>query len=99
MVLPTWTGSSPGTRAVPGDGGSTALDMTDIPEDLDLPGAGLDHIEMDPFSIPVHADGRRVRFFRSIEADINSIAEGPPAEAQAYRPLESCSGQSRRPRG
>lgn len=61
------------------------INMTDIPEDLDLPGAGLDYIEMDPFSIAVHADGRRVRFFRSIEATIDSIAEESPAEAQAYR--------------
>lgn len=61
------------------------INMTDIPEDLDLPGAGLDYIEMDPFSIAVHADGRRVRFFRSIEATVESIAEESPAEAQAYQ--------------
>jgi len=61
------------------------INMTDIPAELDLAGAGLDYIEMDPFSVAVHADGRRVRFFRSIEATVDSIAEESPAEALAYR--------------
>ncbi len=61
------------------------INMTDIPAELDLAGAGLDYIEMDPFSIAVHEDGRRVRFYRSIEATVESIAEESPQEAQAYR--------------
>jgi len=61
------------------------INMTDIPVDLDLPGVGLDYVEMDPFSVAVHADGRRVRFFRSVEATVDSIAQESPAEAQAYR--------------
>ncbi|HVE45487.1 MAG TPA: NAD(P)/FAD-dependent oxidoreductase [Acidimicrobiales bacterium] len=61
------------------------INMTDIPSELDLAGAGLVYQEMDPFSIAIHADGRRVRFFRSIEATVDSIAEHSPAEAQAYR--------------
>ncbi|HEX3394341.1 MAG TPA: NAD(P)/FAD-dependent oxidoreductase [Acidimicrobiales bacterium] len=61
------------------------INMTDIPAELDLAGAGLDYLEMDPFSIAVHADGRRVRFFRSVEATVESIAESDPAEALAYR--------------
>ena len=61
------------------------LNMTDIPAELDLAGAGLVYQEMDPFSIAVHADGRRVRFFRSVEATVDSIAESSPAEARAYR--------------
>jgi len=61
------------------------INMTDIPADLDLAGVGLDYIEMDPFSVAIHADGRRVRFHRSIEATIDSIAETSPSEAQAYR--------------
>ncbi len=61
------------------------INMTDIPAELDLAGAGLDYLEMDPFSIAVHGDGRRVRFFRSIEATVDSIAETSPAEAEAYR--------------
>ncbi len=61
------------------------INMTAIPAELDLAGAGLDYIEMDPFSVAVHGDGRRVRFFRSIEATVESIAEHSPAEAAAYR--------------
>ncbi len=61
------------------------INMTDIPAELDLAGAGLDYIEMDPFSIAIHQDGRRVRFHRSIEATVESIAEISPAEAVAYR--------------
>jgi len=61
------------------------INMTDIPVELDLAGAGLDYLEMDPFSVAVHADGRRVRFFRSIEATVESIAESDPVEALAYR--------------
>ncbi len=60
------------------------LNMTDIPEDLDLAGAGLAYIEMDPFSVAIRADGRRVRFYRSIEATVASIAESDRDEARAY---------------
>jgi phytoene dehydrogenase-like protein len=60
------------------------INMTDIPAELDLAGAGLEYIEMDPFSIAVHEDGRRVRFHRSVEETLDSIAEVSPAEAQAY---------------
>jgi phytoene dehydrogenase-like protein len=61
------------------------INMTDIPAELDLAGAGLVYQEMDPFSIAVMADGRRVRFHRSVEATVDSIAEASPAEADAYR--------------
>jgi phytoene dehydrogenase-like protein len=61
------------------------INMTDIPAELDLAGAGLDYQEMDPFSIAVMADGRRVRFHRSVEATVASIAEVDRAEAEAYR--------------
>ncbi|HEX2701470.1 MAG TPA: NAD(P)/FAD-dependent oxidoreductase [Acidimicrobiales bacterium] len=61
------------------------INMTDIPAELDLAGAGLEYIEMDPFSVAVHGDGRRVRFYRSIDATVDSIAEESPAEALAYR--------------
>ncbi len=40
---------------------------------------------MDPFSVAVHADGRRVRFHRSIEATVASIAEEDPGEAAEYQ--------------
>ena len=61
------------------------INMTDIPDELDLAGAGLVYQPMDPFSVAVHEDGRRVRFFRSIEATVDSIAETSPAEAVSYR--------------
>jgi len=61
------------------------INMTDIPAELDLPGAGLDYLEMDPFSVAVHADGRHVRFFRSVERTVESIAEVSSREAAAYR--------------
>ncbi|MGI9033374.1 MAG: phytoene desaturase family protein [Acidimicrobiales bacterium] len=61
------------------------INMTDIPAELDLAGAGLVYQEMDPFSVAVHADGRRVRFYRSIDATVASIAEADPVEAAAYR--------------
>jgi phytoene dehydrogenase-like protein len=61
------------------------INMTDIPAELDLAGAGLTYLEMDPFSIAVREDGRRVRFFRSIDATVESIAETDRAEADAYR--------------
>jgi phytoene dehydrogenase-like protein len=63
------------------------INMTDIPAELDLAGTGLEYLEMDPFSIAVHADGRRVRFYRSIDATVESIAEESPTEAAAYRCL------------
>ena len=60
------------------------INMTAIPDELDLAGAGLVYQEMDPFSIAVRADGRRVRFFRSVEQTVASIAEIDRAEADAY---------------
>jgi phytoene dehydrogenase-like protein len=61
------------------------INMTDIPDELDLAGAGLVYQEMDPFSVAIHADGRRVRFLRSVDATVDSIAETSPSEARAYR--------------
>ncbi|MGH9156628.1 MAG: phytoene desaturase family protein [Acidimicrobiales bacterium] len=61
------------------------INMTDIPAELDLAGAGLVYQEMDPFSVAIHHDGRRVRFYRSVEATVASIAEQSPGEAAAYR--------------
>jgi phytoene dehydrogenase-like protein len=61
------------------------INMTSIPAELDLAGAGLEYQEMDPFSVAVHADGRRVRFFRSVDRTVESIAESDRAEADAYR--------------
>src|SRR5579884_4035671 len=60
------------------------LNMISIGEDLDLAGAGLDYLEMDPFAVALRADGRRVRFYRSVEATVASIAESDRQEADAY---------------
>ncbi|HEX2023250.1 MAG TPA: NAD(P)/FAD-dependent oxidoreductase [Acidimicrobiales bacterium] len=60
------------------------INMTDIPGELDLAGAGLVYQEMDPFSVALHADGRRVRFFRSVDDTVDSIAESDGGEARAY---------------
>jgi phytoene dehydrogenase-like protein len=61
------------------------INMTDIPAELELSAAGLEYVEMDPFSIAVHQDGRRVRFFRSVDATVASIAEVDRDDAAAYR--------------
>jgi phytoene dehydrogenase-like protein len=61
------------------------LNMTSIPSELGLFEAGLEYQEMDPFSVAVRADGRRVRFHRSVEATVDSIAESSVEDARAYR--------------
>jgi len=61
------------------------INLTDIPADLDLAGAGLEYQEMDPFATAVRADGRRVRFYRSVEATLDELAASDPGEARAYR--------------
>lgn len=60
------------------------INMTSIPAELELAAAGLEYLEMDPFSVAIHEDGRRVRFWRSLQQTIESIAESDPAEARAY---------------
>ncbi len=62
------------------------INMTRIPAELDLAGAGLDYIQMSPFATGIFRDGRIVRFSRSIEQTCESIAEaGTQADADAYR--------------
>ena len=60
------------------------INMTPIPAELRLAEAGLRYREMDPFSTAVFADGRRVRFHRSVDATVASIAETDRDEADAY---------------
>ncbi|MGH7721250.1 MAG: phytoene desaturase family protein [Candidatus Dormibacteria bacterium] len=81
-------GGSRTEEVIPGyrfDLHSAAHNMTSIPADLGLGDAGLDYLEMDPFSVAVHDDGRRVRFWRSVQRTVDSIAEHDSAEARAYR--------------
>jgi phytoene dehydrogenase-like protein len=63
------------------------IHMGPVPRELDLAGAGLEYREMDPFAVALFADGRRVRFHRSIERTVASIAEVDRAEADAYAAL------------
>jgi phytoene dehydrogenase-like protein len=60
------------------------INMTSIPRELELRAAGLEYREMDPFATAVFADGRRVRFHRSVRRTVASIARIDPAEARAY---------------
>lgn len=61
------------------------INMTRIPAELDLAGAGLDYIPMEPFATGIFRDGRVVRFHRDIEETVASIAEHDKADAEAYR--------------
>ncbi len=61
------------------------INMTRIPAELDLAGAGLDYLPMDPFATGIFRDGRIVRFHRDIEQTVASIAEHSRADADAYR--------------
>jgi len=61
------------------------INMTRIPAELDLAGAGLEYLPMEPFATGVFRDGRVVRFWRDIERTVASIAEHDPAGAEAYR--------------
>ncbi len=61
------------------------INMTSIPDELDLAGAGLEYIPMEPFATGFFRDGRIVRFHRDIEQTVASIAEHDKADAEAYR--------------
>jgi len=89
-ALPQAGGGSRTAETVPGyrfdlhSAAHNIINMTAIPAELELRSAGLDYQEMDPFSIAIHEDGRRVRFHRSVDATVASIAESDPHEARAY---------------
>ncbi|MBW3652709.1 MAG: NAD(P)/FAD-dependent oxidoreductase [Actinobacteria bacterium] len=61
------------------------INATPVAAELQLGDVGLEYREMDPFAVAVFADGRIVRFHRSIERTVASIAEVDPREAKAYR--------------
>lgn len=61
------------------------INMTRIPRELDLAGAGLEYLPMDPFATGMFRDGRVVRFHRDLDATVASIAEHSRADADAYR--------------
>ncbi len=63
------------------------INKTRIPAELDLAGAGLEYLPMDPFATGIFRDGRIVRFSRSIEATVPATSGRPPSR----RP--SCGGR------
>ncbi|MET9835958.1 NAD(P)/FAD-dependent oxidoreductase [Streptomyces sp. NPDC006385] len=75
---------APGFRFNTHSAAHNIINATDIVTDLGLREAGLEYREMDPFSIAVFTDGTIVRFHRSIERTVASIAEADPAEARRY---------------
>ncbi|WP_171113254.1 NAD(P)/FAD-dependent oxidoreductase [Streptomyces sp. Z423-1] len=75
---------APGFRFNTHSAAHNIINATDIVADLGLREAGLEYREMDPFSIAVFTDGTIVRFHRSIERTVASIAEADPAEARRY---------------
>lgn len=77
----------PGYRFNTHSAAHNIINMTRIPAELDLAGAGLRYTEMEPFATGIFRDGRLVRFHRSIERTVDSIAEHDRAEANAYRDL------------
>lgn len=53
-------------------------------DDLRLAEVGLRYVEMDPFSVSVGLDGSIIRFSRSVEQTVASIAEVAPEDADRY---------------
>jgi phytoene dehydrogenase-like protein len=74
----------PGYRFNTHSAAHNIINATDIIDDLKLRDAGLEYREMDPFSIAVFTDGTIVRFHRSVERTVASIAEADPREARRY---------------
>ena len=75
----------PGYRFNTHSAAHNIINMTDIPAELDLEGAGLVYREMDPFSVSVPSDGGEIiRFHRSVEQTVESIAAVSRADADAY---------------
>jgi len=74
----------PGFRFNTHSAAHNILNATDIAGELHLHEVGLRYREMDPFSVAVFSDGRIVRFHRSVEATVDSLAEVDRAEADRY---------------
>ena len=60
------------------------INATDIVQELRLGEHGLRYQEMNPFSVAVFTDGPIVRFHRSVEETVHSIAAVDRAEAERY---------------
>lgn len=89
-AAPTLGGGSRTEETIPGyhfnthSAAHNIINMTSIPYDLDLFGAGLRYVEMDPFAIGVAPGQPVLRFFRSIEATLSHLAVDDPSEAARY---------------
>jgi phytoene dehydrogenase-like protein len=75
----------PGYRFNTHSAAHNIINMTRIPAELGLAGAGLEYLPMEPFATGFFRDGRVVRFHRDLDQTVASIAEHDRAEAQAYR--------------
>ena len=60
------------------------IHATGILDELRLAEAGLTYRQMDPFSVAAFRDGTIVRFQRSVQATVDSIARVDRAEARRY---------------
>jgi len=74
----------PGFRFDTHSAAHNIINMTSIPEELDLSRAGLRYVEMDPFALGVAPGQAPLRFFRSIEATLAAVAKDDPAESARY---------------
>jgi phytoene dehydrogenase-like protein len=75
----------PGHRFDTHSAAHNIINMTRIPAELDLAGAGLEYVPMEPFATGVFRGGPVVRFWRDVERTVEGIAEHDRADAAAYR--------------
>lgn len=74
----------PGFRFDTHSAAHNIINMTAIPAELALAEVGLRYLEMEPFAAGFFPDGRVVRFHRSVERTLASIAEHDAEEARRY---------------
>lgn len=61
------------------------INMTTIPDELELGACGLEYLEMDPFTTALSPSGAPFRMYRDVQRTCADIARTNAAEAQAYR--------------
>lgn len=61
------------------------INMTGIPEELELAAHGLDYQPMDPFTTALSPSGAPFRMYRDVRRTVTDIARGDRSEARAYR--------------
>ena len=74
----------PGHRFDTHSAAHNLVQASGVLEDLRLAELGLRYVEMDPFSVSVGLDGSIIRFSRSVERTVASIAEVAPEDADRY---------------